>query len=46
MCNCTKGKKSENYVVTHPDGTKVSYSSEVAASVAAKKTGGTYRKVS
>lgn len=44
-CACGANKSaSATYVVTKPDGSKTSYSSEVEASAAAQRTGGTYRK--
>lgn len=44
-CACgTKKEGSATYTVTKPDGSKQSYTSEVEAAAAAKRTGGTYRK--
>jgi hypothetical protein len=44
-CACGANKaKAATYVVTKPDGSKTSYSSEVEAAAAAKRVGGMYRK--
>jgi hypothetical protein len=44
-CACGANKKAAaTYTVTSPDGSKKSYSSEVEAAAAAKRSGGTYRK--
>lgn len=44
-CACgTKKEAAATYTVTKPDGSKASYSSEVEAAAAAKRSGGTYRK--
>lgn len=44
-CACGANKAAAaTYVVTKPDGSKQSYSSEVEAAAAAKRVNGTYRK--
>lgn len=44
-CACGKNKTLTNktYVHTSPDGTKKTYRTEVEASAATKRLGGTYR---
>ena len=46
MCGCSSGSgtaKRVPWVVTKPDGTKISYNTEVEAIAAAKRTGGSYK---
>lgn len=44
-CACGANKApAATYVVTKPDGSKTSYSSEVEAAAAAARAGGTYRR--
>lgn len=44
-CACGKGPATvkKTYVVTAPDGSKKSYASEVEATSAARRTGGTWK---
>lgn len=43
-CACNGGSSAtKSYVVTKPDGSKVTYKTEIEASAAAQRFGGTYR---
>lgn len=43
-CSCQKPKAvAKTYVVTSPDGTKKSYKTEVEATAAARRVGGTWK---
>jgi hypothetical protein len=42
-CGKTASGKKATYVVTAPNGTKTSYSTELEAKAAAQRTGGTWR---
>jgi hypothetical protein len=45
-CACGKNKTASNstFVVTKPNGERVTFKTEVEAAAAAKRAGGTYRK--
>lgn len=42
-CNCNKKKNTIEYVVTYPDGNKVTRNSELEAKQLATKVGGSYQ---
>ena len=44
-CNCEKNSaKRESYTVTMPNGSTISYSTEIEAAAKAARSGGTYTK--
>jgi len=42
-CNCNKKKNTVEYVVTYPDGQKVTQGSELEAKKLATQVGGSYQ---